>query len=146
MYVEGASGALHRIYTYCNGLKLNIKKTNYMIFSNCEKHDISISISNTKIERKTSERFLGVIMDENLNWNAHRAALATKISRNAGILLKLRGTIPLQTLKTLYSSFVQSHLCFCPSVWGLSTKNSLEKIFTAQKKAIRGISLGYCNY
>ena len=85
-------------------------------------------------------------MDENLNWNAHRSALATKISRNVGILFKLRGTIPIKILRTLYFSFIQSHLCFCPSVWGLGSKNSLTKIFSSQKKAIRGISSGYSNY
>ena len=130
----------------CNGLKLNIKKTKYIIFSNHPKHDINITISNTKIERKTSERFLGIIMDENLNWNVHRSALASKISRNAGIMFKLRGTVPQTLLKTLYYSFVQSHLCFCPSVWGLGSQNSLTKIFSAQKKAIRGIASGYSNY
>ena len=133
-------------WIFCNGLKLNIKKTKYLIFSNCSTHDINITISNTKIERKTSERFLGVIMDENLNWNAHRAALATKISRNAAIMFKLRGTIPQKILRTLYFSFIQSHLCFCPSVWGLGSRNSLVKIFSAQKKAIRGIIAGYSNY
>ena len=129
-----------------NGLKLNIKKTKYLIFSNHAKHDLDITISGCQIERKTSERFLGIIMDENLNWNAHRSALATKISRNAAILFKLRGTVPLQILRTLYFSFIQSHLCFCPSVWGLGSQNSLIKIFSAQKKAIRGISSGYSNY
>ena len=129
-----------------NGLKLNIKKTKYLIFSNKIKHDIVITISGTQIERKTSERFLGILMDENLNWNMHRMALATKISRNAGILYKLRGTIPLNVLQTLYYSFVQSHLCFCPAVWGLGSVNSLSKIFSAQKKAVRGIASGYSNY
>ena len=129
-----------------NGLKLNIKKTKYLVFSNKTKHDIDIVISGTKIERKTSERFLGIMMDENLNWNAHRLALATKISRNAGILYKLRGTVPSHILQTLYYSFVQSHLCFCPSVWGLGSKNSLSKIFSAQKKAVRGIARGHSNY
>ena len=130
----------------CNGLKLNIGKTKYLIFSNGKKRDINIIISGNKIERKISERFLGVIMDENLSWTAHRAALATKISRNAGILFKLRGTIPLHVLKTLYFSFIQSHLCFCPSIWGLGSQNSLSRIFSAQKKAIRAISPGYTNY
>jgi len=135
---------LHWIHT--NGLKLNIKKTKYLIFSNKAKHDINITISGTKIERRTSERFLGIMMDENLNWNTHRLALATKISRNAGILYKLRGSIPLNILQTLYFSFVQSHLCFCPAVWGLGSVNSLSKIFSAQKKAVRGITRGYSNY
>jgi len=130
----------------CNGLKLNIGKTKYLIFSNCKKHDINITIMGNKIERRTSERFLGVIMDENISWTAHRAAIATKISRNAGILFKLRGTIPLHILKNLFFSFIHSHLYFCPSIWGLGSQNSLSRIFSAQKKAIRAISPGYVNY
>ena len=54
----------------CNGLALNLKKTNYMIFSR-QKIELlePFIISNVNIERKTEARFLGVILDEKLNWS-----------------------------------------------------------------------------
>ena len=57
-----------------NGLKMNLKKTKYMLFANknAKTYDINVQISNTIIERTEEERFLRIIMDSKLNWNAHR--------------------------------------------------------------------------
>ena len=46
----------------------------------------------------------------------------------------------IETLKTLYFSFIQSHITFCPSIWGMGSKNSISSIFIAQKKAIRALT------
>ena len=129
-----------------NGLKLNISKTKYMLFSNRTTRDINIEISATLIERKHTERFLGVIIDDQLNFNQHRATLASKIARNAGVIYKVKGIVPLNVIKMLYNSFIQSHLVYCSNVWGLGSKSSVERIFTAQKRAIRGVKQGFVNY
>ena len=129
-----------------NGLKLNISKTKYMIFTNKARQDINVNISGVRVEQSTSERFLGVMIDSNLNWIRHINLLSTKISRNAGILYKLKGLVPDTTLKTIYNSFVQSHLNYCSTVWGMGSENSLKKLFSAQKKAIRGTDNKFNNY
>ena len=73
-------------------------------------------------------------------------ALSKKLSQNSGILIKVKGIFPLSVLKTLYHSFIQSHLNYCSLVWGFGCKNSLNPIFVAQKKAIRILAPGYVNY
>ena len=123
-----------------NSLKLNLKKTHYMIFSNIGKFSINLQLENNVISQSHQERFLGVIMDDKLTWNSHRAAIAKKISINAGIFFRARHMFKLSTLRTLYHSFIQSHLIFCLTVWGTGTKSSLKKKFIAQKKAIRALT------
>ena len=123
-----------------NALKLNVKKTHYMIFSNLGTFNLTLRLGTQIIEQSQEERFLGVIMDNNLTWKAHRIAIAQRISRNSGVLFRARHHFNNDTLKLLYFSFIQSHLIFCSSIWGLGSKNSLEKIFVAQKKALRAIS------
>ena len=129
-----------------NGLKLNIKKTKYMIFTNKIKQKLEISLNGVDIEHSEHERFLGVIVDSGLTWSYHINLLAAKVSRNAGILYKLKGIVPNATLKMLYNSFVHSHLNYCSSVWGLGSKNSLSKLFISQKKAIRAIGNKFNSY
>ena len=92
------------------------------------------------------ERFLGVIIDNRLSWSRHINQLSTKISRNSGILYRLKGIVPHSVIKLLYNSFIQSHLNYCSTVWGLGSKNSLNKLFISQKKAIRAIGNNYNNY
>ena len=129
-----------------NGLKLNISKTKYMLFSNRNTRDINVEISANSIERKQTERFLGVIIDDKLTFKQHRATLASKIARNAGVIYKVKGIVPLHVIKTLYNSFIQSHLVYCSNVWGLGSKNSVARIFSAQKRAIRVVKQGFVRY
>ena len=61
-------------------------------------------------------------------------------------LRKLKGIVPTNIIKLLYSSFIQSNLYYCPTVWGLGPKYTLDKIFTAQKKAVRLLSTRFIRY
>ena len=122
-----------------NALKLNIDKTKYMIFSNTSKYDINIEINDTKIKRVTQDKFLGVLIDEKLTWAAHKVAIAKKVSGYCGVLFRARHILNLPSLKTLYYSFIQSHLVYCCNVWGAGSKKSINQIFLAQKRAIRTI-------
>ena len=143
--VETVLEALDK-WVVLNGLKLNIKKTKYMVFSNCrDRNDLCISLNGVPIERSDSERFLGVIVESNLNWKTHISNLAAKISRNAGILYKLKGLVPNKVLRLVYNSLIQSHLNYCSNIWGLGAESSLNSIFISQKKAIRAVENGFNN-
>ena len=107
---------------------------------------MQLTIKGTNIEIVEQERFLGVIFDNKLSWSQHVNQLSAKISRYSGILYKLKGIDPHSVLKLLYNSFIQSHLNYCSTVWGLGSKNSLNKLFVSQKKAIRAIGNTYNNY
>lgn len=58
-----------------NKLSLNIKKTNYILFSSHRKKlpltEIPLLINNTPVPRVTSIKFLGVLIDSHLTWNDH---------------------------------------------------------------------------
>ena len=101
-----------------NGLKLNASKTKYMIFSNKKVDDIIIYLGEDRLRKSETEKFLGILIDSKLNWSDHIQILSTKISRNAGILLKLKGKVPSKILHLIYNSFIQSHLYYCATVWG----------------------------
>ena len=70
-----------------NRLSLNIKKTNYIIFSpksKCRQQQINsftIQIDGKTIERVEHARFLGVYVDEKLQWNEHINQISAKVSK-----------------------------------------------------------------
>ena len=128
-----------------NGLKLNVGKTKYMVFANKKKSEIDIQLNGQRLKESEHERFLGVILDSKLNWKHHIMYLSTKISRNAGILYKLKGIVPDKVMKMLYNSFIQSHLYYCATVWGLGSLSSINRLFSAQKKAIRATDRKFHN-
>ena len=135
-------------WVYSNGLALNVKKTKYMIFSRARNIDLPepFVISETPIERMHEARFLGVIMDESLNWSKHINAFHTKMSRYIGLMYKIKKVLALQTRLQIYHSFVQSYVNYCSLVWGFSNKSNLEKLFIKQKQALRAVIPGFINY
>ena len=46
-------------------------------------------LNNTTLERVNSMKILGVILDENINWNRHIELVENKISKNIGMLWEL---------------------------------------------------------
>ena len=120
-----------------NSLKLNTTKTKYMIISNNNNHDFDITINGSKISRVSQEKFLGVLIDDKLTFNAHRQAIAKKIANNCGVLFMARHVLSKKSLNSLYYSFIQSHMIYCSSVWGLGSKSSLSGLFVSQKRAVR---------
>ena len=68
-----------------NQLSINLKKTNYVIFKPRQKRlnltNFSLKIKNNLIERKSSIKFLGVIIDEHLSRKEHISTVAAKISK-----------------------------------------------------------------
>ena len=74
-----------------NKLTLNYSKTKVMLFSKKKKDQTSlnIKINGHKIESVDSFKYLGVVMDKDLNWRHHIEAICTKLSQAAGAILKL---------------------------------------------------------
>ena len=132
-----------------NGLLLNIRKTNYMIFTKHRQPNIEslvLKVGGIQIERKTVARFLGVLIDDKLSFSQHITAIKSKMSRYIGTLYRLKHILPLKARLLIYNSLVQSHLNYCSLVWGFTNKSKIEALFSTQKKALRAIMPGSINY
>ena len=66
-----------------NKLSLNIRKTNYIIFTandkNVDTGNLVIKINDIIIENVEKTKFLGVIINSKLNWNDHIQTCNNKI-------------------------------------------------------------------
>ena len=123
-----------------NKLSLNIKKTKFMVFhyhqKNISKLIPDLSIYGHPIERVNQFNFLGLTIDENLNWHAHIQKISNRISRALGVLSRVKRFLPKHILRLLYNSLILPHLQYSVLAWG-SQNNRLVKL---QKRALRIIS------
>ena len=77
-----------------NKLSLNAKKTKYSFFHKPSKKDDiplmlrKLTISHHVLERQEFIKFLGVLLDENMNWKEHITYKENKIAKNLGLLYK----------------------------------------------------------
>ena len=77
-----------------------------------------ISIDGHRIEEVRQTKFLGVILDNKLNWHAHCDYICSKMSKGIGIIIKARKVFNEATLLSLYNSLILSYVSFCIHVWG----------------------------
>ena len=88
-----------------NKLSLNITKTNYMIFCKTKyKDNIQISIGNKLIDKVSETNFLGVIVDDQLNWQSHIKQIVTKLHKNYYIIKKASRLLSMASFTMLYNS------------------------------------------
>ena len=100
----------------------------------------NIQIDGNNIQQVNTTKFLGIVIEEHLNWAMHITHLCNIIARNVGILQKLRYFIPAYVLKIVYHSLILSHLQYCTLLWANSYHSHLHKLRLLQKIAIRIIS------
>ena len=73
-------------------LSINVKKTKFTLFyKNYFKDEIplkppALMIGNNNIERKTSIKFLGVMLDEHISWTDPVRTVENKKAKNIGLL------------------------------------------------------------
>ena len=85
-------------------------------------------------------KYLGVLVDQHLDWKYQINNVALKISRGIGILAKLKPLLKENLLKCIYYSLVYSHLSYGIEAWGSAAKTNLNKLLTLQHKAVRIMS------
>ena len=84
--------------------------------------------------------YLGVILDNKLNWFSHIQYLSTKLAKAAGIIYKLRTKMPQKTLLLLYHSLVGTYLHYGIGSWGSAKSSTLSKLQSLQDKVVRYIT------
>ena len=93
--------------------------------------------NNINIDRVFNFKFLGIIFDDTLSWNAHSNYIATKISRATGTLSRLKHYLPPHILLLIYHALIGSHLTYALPVWGF---HNCRRLNILQKRAIRIIT------
>ena len=77
-------------------LSLNVGKTKFSLFDKSGKkiqHPLpstTVKINNHDIERVSTMKFLGVLLDDNLSWKAHIKNLENKIAKNIGLMYRAK--------------------------------------------------------
>ena len=92
-----------------------------------------LMINDTLIERVTEFNFLGLTVNEYMNWNSHVQKIANKISRTLGVMNRLKRYLPISAMKLMYDSLILSHLQFGITNWGFEW----DRVSKLQKRALR---------
>ena len=127
---------------YTNKLTLNLSKMVYLFFEH-KSHmntDLDLTFNDITILRKRHTKFLGVWVDDQLNWKTHMLKLTTRHSSRMGLIRRGKNLLSSHAKKVLYFGQVHSLITYGMNIWGtLASKSNLKCIQTIQNNCLRCI-------
>ena len=112
-----------------------MKKTNFMLITSSRKKVTPINILN--FEQKACIKYLDVYIDQHLKWKDQITHVKNMVSKNIGILYKLRHYVSIHVLKQLYFTLIYPYLNYAVVAWGNTYPSNLNKLCSLQNKCIR---------
>ena len=77
-----------------------------------------VKAQGNEIKRVNKTKSLGLVIDEFRTWDKHIEYITKKIKQNLGMMKKFKGSVPKDSLVTLYKTLVEPYLRYCNIIWG----------------------------
>jgi hypothetical protein len=134
--LQNAADAIS-LWSTNNNMKLNAKKKTKEILINFAKK--KPNIPNITIDNAIIERVLGVIISDDLTWNAHLDHIAKKANKRLYMLLRCkRAGVAKKDMLGIYLALIRPVLEYCCVVWHTTLPKYLHNFLEAiQKRAVR---------
>jgi hypothetical protein len=140
--------ALNQWFCY-NKLSVNISKTCYTLFKlkqGVGNEVITVKLNDVPIEQVKNCKYLGVLIDEHLNWNDHIDCVYNKIVKFTSIFFKLRVLLPPYALRNLYFAVVFPHILYGIEVYGSAAAYRLDRLVKLNNKILRTLQWKKLDY
>ena len=130
-------------WTLANRLTINTGKTQMLLYSNKFvdfNSQEDVLFNGSPIEFSDSCSYLGVLIDNKLVFRNHIDRVVSKISKNTGILYKIRDFLPREARLSYYYSFILPYLTYNVLVWGSTYPVHLNSLIIQHKRTIRTLA------
>lgn len=120
-----------------NKLTENLEKTKFVVFNHPDPRDCILMYNDINIERVDHFRYLGLEIDQQLNFTYHISELCNYVSRVIGVLYRVANFLPTTVLMRIYNSMINSKLSYMISSYGTAIKSNIDRLFVLQKRALK---------
>ncbi|GBP62988.1 Probable RNA-directed DNA polymerase from transposon BS [Eumeta japonica] len=100
---------------------------------------VDVNVRNKELEFVNSRVFLGITLDDRLQWGPHISKLAKRLSSAAYAVKKMRNLSDVETARLVYFGCFHSLMSYGILLWGNAADT--QKIFVLQKEAGRSRNL-----
>jgi len=126
-----------------NKLTLNVKKTNSVLFGTptmlAKSNSLNLNHGGAVIEQVPSFKYLGITLDENLNFGEHLSDVARKISSRIGVLGRIRNFLSVEHRVMVHNAIVLPYLDYCSTVWSNTCIKYTDPLSSLHRRAARVI-------
>ena len=98
-----------------NKISLNTSKTELLVFKHPNKiinYDFKIKMDGKKLYPSKFVKYLGILIDSQLNFSYHINSISNKLGRAIGMLSKIRHYVTKDTLRSIYFGIFSSVLIY----------------------------------
>ena len=124
-----------------NKLAINYDKTHYMLFLPKSKQNlnyvIKLTINNKPICKVSTTKFLGVTLDDGLDWKEHINDVYLNILKYTSILYKLRCKVPSQIIRNIYYAIVHPKILYGVEIYANTCSSYLNNLICLNNKILR---------
>ena len=112
-------------------LTLNMAKSEFVVVGGKQQlkcvQDLKLKIDEDPLSRESSYKYLGIIINENLNWGDHIASLQQKVAKRLGLIIRISHLIPRAQKLTLVNTMIIALFDYGDVAWGDRNNQSLMK-------------------
>ena len=137
---EKANHILEKIreWFYNNKLTLNLDKTCYTLFSRAKIKEIyEIKCGNQNVSKVSSVKYLGVNVDENLNWKEHVNSVCLKLKRLKCAISYLSQFTNASHVSRIYNAYIYPHIQYGIEIYGSCSSKILKPLQILQNKLLK---------
>ena len=120
-----------------NKVDLNYTKSKFVIFEKRANVYGNIELDGQTIAACVSYKYLGIYFDKKLNFDIHIGKVVEKLSKQCGIVYKLRETLNSSHLLAYIRAYVSPIVQYGVLLYGFGRKTMLQQILILQKKLVR---------
>ena len=127
---------LEGVYSWCdsNKLTINCKKTKFCLYGmrsiirKGKMLDIKLSLNNQILEQVCSYKYLGLILDEHLNYNKHIKEMNKLVAHKLYLMSKIRKYITEPACINIFKTMVLSLIEYCDIIYAGTSQGNLSNI------------------
>ena len=124
-----------------NKLTINVNKTKCMLFTFRESNfSPYIKLNGVSLVFVKVFKYLGLQLDDHLNFKHHIACLTSKLAFYQGLLYSLKPYLSIEALKSVYYACIFPHLLLHVTIWAGTARTHIKHVQIAQNKIIRTIN------
>ena len=126
------------------GMRFNAKKCYVMpICRGRDKKDHMYELCGSILQAVSDEKYLGILISNDLSWGPHIQNTATTANQKLGFLMRNLKGCPKDLKRLSYISMVRSGLEYASTIWDPHQANHKQRLERTQRKAARWISSDY---
>ena len=119
---------------YNNNLISNAEMSHLIVST---KKNLEIQVSSCSIKNEDSVKFLGIHLNNDLNFEYHVHQLCKKASKKLHALARIAKYMGINKRRMLKKAFVSSQFSYCPLIWMFRCRKMEHRINSIHKRALK---------